>query len=150
MENKINELTQKQGGLEMEAEKIMMKNMQVNNYPVVLATHEQVVMDRAMFMDTLKQFHSAMETRLSIPILGGKCLDLHLLYVQVTQNGGIEKVVKEKGWKDVIAAFAFPKTTTSAAFVLKKCYLEFLFHYEQVYFFRKQGPSSYLGGFMTT
>ncbi|XP_038979914.1 high mobility group B protein 9-like [Phoenix dactylifera] len=143
MENKNNDVTERQVGLEMEGQRIMMENMQVNSYPVAFATQEQVVRDRAIFIETLKQFHAAMGMRFSIPILGGKFLDLHLLYVQVTQSGGIEKVVKEKGWKDVIAAFDFPKTTTSAAYVLKKCYLEILFHYEQVYFFRKQGPVSH-------
>lgn len=69
MENKIEEMTQKQGGLEMEARRIMMEKMPVNNYPVSLATHEQVVMDRAIFMDTLKQFHAAMGSRLSYAFL---------------------------------------------------------------------------------
>lgn len=28
-----------------------------------------------------------------VPVIGGKDLDLHLLYILVTQKGGIEKVV---------------------------------------------------------
>lgn len=29
-----------------------------------------------------------------IPVMGGKGLDLHLLYVEVTKRGGLEKVLK--------------------------------------------------------
>ncbi|RWW24234.1 hypothetical protein GW17_00011498 [Ensete ventricosum] len=37
-------------------------------------------------------------------------------------------------------AFSFPPTTTSASFVLRRYYLSLLHHYEQVYYFRIQGP----------
>ena len=50
------------------------------------------------------------------------------------------KVILERRWRDVIATFNFPPTTTSASFVLRKYYLSLLHHYEQVYFFRTQGP----------
>lgn len=46
----------------------------------------------------------------------------------------------EKKWREVIAAFNFPRTTTSASFVLRKYYLSLLHQYEQVYFFGAQGP----------
>nr|CAD1821244.1 unnamed protein product [Ananas comosus var. bracteatus] len=75
----------------------------------------------------------------AIPVIGGKDLDLHLLYVEVTKRGGLEKVIEEKRWREVICEFKFPPTTTSASFVLRKYYLSLLHHYEQVYFFRTQG-----------
>ncbi|KAL4186646.1 hypothetical protein AMTRI_Chr09g15120 [Amborella trichopoda] len=109
-------------------------------YPLPLASHEDVVKNQAAFIETLRQFHSKMRTRFMIPVLGGKELDLHLLYTEVTNRGGLEKVIGDRKWKDVIAAFNFPPTTTSASFVLRKYYISLLHHYEQVYFFRTKGP----------
>ncbi|XP_011629069.1 high mobility group B protein 9 isoform X3 [Amborella trichopoda] len=109
-------------------------------YPLPLAFHEDVVKNQAAFIETLRQFHSKMRTRFMIPVLGGKELDLHLLYTEVTNRGGLEKVIGDRKWKDVIAAFNFPPTTTSASFVLRKYYISLLHHYEQVYFFRTKGP----------
>ncbi|RZR76524.1 hypothetical protein BHM03_00001338 [Ensete ventricosum] len=52
----------------------------------------------------------------------------------------LKQVIEEKKWREVIAAFKFPPTTTSASFVLRRYYLSLLHHYEQVYYFRTQGP----------
>ncbi|XP_072976532.1 high mobility group B protein 9 [Typha angustifolia] len=109
-------------------------------YPSPLHTHDGIVGDKEAFMDTLRRFHSSMGTKFMIPVIGGKDLDLHLLYVEVTKRGGLEKVIEEKKWREVIAEFKFPPTTTSASFVLRRYYLSLLHHYEQVYFFRAQGP----------
>ncbi|KAK1325382.1 High mobility group B protein 9 [Acorus calamus] len=107
-------------------------------YPEALLSHEDVVRNPAAFMETLRRFHSTLGTK--IPVIGGKDLDLHMLYVQVTQRGGLDKVVREKRWREVIAVFNFPPTTTSASFVLRKYYISLLHHYEKVYFFRLRGP----------
>ena len=48
-------------------------------------------------------------------------------------------MIEEKKWREVIAAFKFPPTTTSASFVLRRYYLSLLHHYEQVYYVRAQG-----------
>ncbi|XP_073102990.1 high mobility group B protein 9-like [Elaeis guineensis] len=109
-------------------------------YPPRLHTHEDVVNDKALFMDSLRRLHSSMGTKFSTPVLGGKEIDLHLLYKEVTQRGGLDKVILEKRWRDVITTFSFPPTTTSASYVLRKYYLSLLHHYEQVYFFGAQGP----------
>ncbi|KAF8014274.1 hypothetical protein BT93_H0188 [Corymbia citriodora subsp. variegata] len=71
-----------------------------------------------------------------IPIIGGKELDLHRLFVEVTSRGGIEKIIRERRWKDVTAIFNFPSTATNASFVLRKYYVSLLHHYEQIYFFK--------------
>ncbi|XP_064991036.1 high mobility group B protein 9-like [Musa acuminata AAA Group] len=109
-------------------------------YPAPLHSHEEVVRDSVGFMESLRRFHSSMSTKFMVPVIGGKELDLHLLYVEVTQRGGLAKVIEEKRWREVIAAFKFPPTTTSASFVLRRYYLSLLHHYEQVYYFRIQGP----------
>uniref|UniRef100_A0A804HRQ2 Uncharacterized protein n=2 Tax=Musa acuminata subsp. malaccensis TaxID=214687 RepID=A0A804HRQ2_MUSAM len=109
-------------------------------YPAPLHSHEEVVSDSVGFIESLRRFHSSMSTKFMVPVIGGKELDLHLLYVEVTQRGGLAKVIEEKRWREVIAAFKFPPTTTSASFVLRRYYLSLLHHYEQVYYFRIQGP----------
>ncbi|CAI0382386.1 unnamed protein product [Linum tenue] len=109
-------------------------------YPAPLAAHEVVVEDGVAFWSTLRRFHFLMGTTFSIPVIGGKYLDLHVLYIEATKRGGFEKVVAEKKWKEVGSVFRFSRTTTSASFVLRKHYLEILYHYEQVHLFRVQGP----------
>ncbi|XP_056163969.1 high mobility group B protein 9 isoform X2 [Syzygium oleosum] len=109
-------------------------------YPAALASHGDVVKDHVLFWDTLRRFHFMMGTKFMVPVIGGKDLDLHVLYVEVTGKGGYEKVVAEKKWREVSNVFRFSPTTTSASFVLKKHYFSFLYHYEQVYFFKQHGP----------
>ncbi|KAJ3690816.1 hypothetical protein LUZ61_019980 [Rhynchospora tenuis] len=109
-------------------------------YPSPLYTHEEVVRDREAFMDALMRFLSSIGSKFTVPVVGGKRLDLHLLYVEVTRRGGLEKVIKNRKWRDIIAEFKFPNTTTSAAYVLRRYYLSLLHHFEQVYFFGANGP----------
>ncbi|XP_029120126.2 high mobility group B protein 9-like [Elaeis guineensis] len=118
----------------------MVEKKQDKFYAAPLVSHQEVVRDRSVFMDTLRQFHATMGTKFMVPVIGGKDLDLHLLYILVTQKDGIEKVIAEKKWREVIAAFNFPRTTTSASFVLRKYYLSLLHQYEQVYFIGARGP----------
>ncbi|XP_027332407.1 high mobility group B protein 10 isoform X3 [Abrus precatorius] len=77
-----------------------------------------------------------------VPTVGGKPLDLYHLFVEVTSRGGLEKVIVDRKWKEVITAFQFRDTITSASFMVRKCYLSLLYHFEQVYYFRKQGRPS--------
>ncbi|RZC48549.1 hypothetical protein C5167_016976 [Papaver somniferum] len=113
------------------------------HYLVPLATHEEIVKNRSVFMETFRHFHSLIGTKIMVPVIGGKELDLHILYVEVTKRGGFEKVVIEKKWRDVGIIFNFPQTATSASYVLRKHYASLLYHYEQVYFFKLQcSPSS--------
>ncbi|XP_075505637.1 high mobility group B protein 10-like isoform X2 [Primulina tabacum] len=76
-----------------------------------------------------------------VPTIGGNRLDLHQLFVEVTSRGGIEKVLRDRRWKEITGAFKFPSSITSASFVLRKYYLSLLYHFEQVYYFRKEEPS---------
>ncbi|KAL8172132.1 hypothetical protein V2J09_023936 [Rumex salicifolius] len=105
-------------------------------YPTPLAGHEEVVAHPKLFWDTLKSFHTSFGTKFMVPVIGGKELDLHLLYVEVTRRGGYEKVVSEKKWREISSVFSFAPTATSASFVLKKHYQSLLHHYEQAYFFK--------------
>ncbi|XP_057440315.1 high mobility group B protein 9-like [Lotus japonicus] len=109
-------------------------------YPPPLASHEVIVNDAKLFLDTLKQFHFHMGSKYMIPVIGGRKLDLHTLYVEVTRRSGYEKVVAEKKWREVGSVFNFSTTTTSASYVLKKHYWNLLYDFEQVHFFKVQGP----------
>ncbi|CAI6006808.1 unnamed protein product [Closterium sp. NIES-64] len=77
---------------------------------------------------------------LRIPQMGGRELDLHLLYREVTGRGGLMQVIADRKWRDVTIPFDFPPTTTSASYVLRKFYINLLHHFEQTYFFNRQGP----------
>ncbi|KAE8668090.1 High mobility group B protein 15 [Hibiscus syriacus] len=108
-------------------------------YPPPLARYEDVVASPSLFLATLKKLHGTMGTKFMIPIIGGKELALHKLFVEVTSRGGIEKLVRERRWKEVTAIFNFPSTATNASFVLRKYYVSLLHHYEQIYFFKARG-----------
>ncbi|XP_043689277.1 high mobility group B protein 10-like [Telopea speciosissima] len=111
-------------------------------YPSPAAEYEEVVHNAEMFMQTLQDLHRFMGTKFMVPTMGGKALDLHRLFVEVTSRGGLEKVIRDRKWRDVIAVFSFPATITNASFVLRKYYISLLHHYEQVYYFHRHGPST--------
>lgn len=119
-----------------------LRNETVSNYhpyPPPLAKYEDIVSSPKLFMGTLEKLHAVMGTKFMIPIIGGKELDLHRLFVEVTSRGGLEKIIRERRWKEVTAVFSFPSTATNASFVLRKYYVSLLHHYEQIYFFKAQG-----------
>ncbi|CAN8295556.1 unnamed protein product [Cochlearia groenlandica] len=103
------------------------------------ATYEAVVADPKLFMYTLERLHSRLGTKFMVPIIGGRDLDLHKLFIEVTSRGGINKIVSEKKWKEVTATFVFPPTATNASYVLRKYYFSLLNNYEQIYFFKSNG-----------
>ncbi|XP_043707467.1 high mobility group B protein 15-like isoform X2 [Telopea speciosissima] len=111
-------------------------------YPPPLAKYQDVVADRKLFMDSLEKLHSTMGTKFMIPTIGGKELDLHRLFVEVTSRGGLEQVIRDRRWKEVTAVFNFPATATNASFVLRKYYISLLHHYEQIYLFGAQDWTS--------
>ncbi|KAA8523491.1 hypothetical protein F0562_009914 [Nyssa sinensis] len=111
------------------------------SYPKPDADYKEVAQNGEIFLEKLKGFHRSFGTNFKVPTIGGKALDLHRLFVEVTSRGGIEKVIRDRKWKEVIGVFNFPSTITSASFVLRKYYLSLLYHFEQVYYFQKEVPS---------
>lgn len=107
-------------------------------YPAPLAKYEEVAANPKLFMSTLEKLHASMGTKFMIPIIGGRELDLHQLFVEVTSRGGMAKIVRDRRWKEVTAVFNFPSTATNASFVLRKYYNSLLLHYEQIYHFKAQ------------
>nr|GMD34298.1 high mobility group B protein 15-like [Ipomoea batatas]GME07539.1 high mobility group B protein 15-like [Ipomoea batatas] len=113
-------------------------------YPPPLATYQDVVASPQLFMDTLQRLHASLGTKFMIPVIGGKYLDLHRLFVEVTSRGGFSKVLGEKRWKEVTTVFNFPSSATNASFILRKYYASLLHHYERIYYFNAKcwTPSS--------
>ncbi|CAI9117006.1 OLC1v1018312C1 [Oldenlandia corymbosa var. corymbosa] len=111
-------------------------NQSPRSYPAPLASHEEVVANPSVFWDTLRIFHKTLGTKYMVPVIGGKELNLHVLYAEVTKRGGFDKVVEQKKWREVSGVFEFGPTTTSASYALRKHYFNLLHHYEMVYFFR--------------
>ncbi|KAK1430895.1 hypothetical protein QVD17_13998 [Tagetes erecta] len=110
-------------------------------YPSPEASYEQIIQNPQFFWEKLQLFHQAFGSKFKIPVIGGSSLDLHRLFIEVTSRGGIEKLVSDRRWKEVMAAFKFGPTITNASFVLRKYYLSLLYHFEQVYYFHKKTPS---------
>ncbi|XP_076902610.1 high mobility group B protein 10-like isoform X2 [Bidens hawaiensis] len=110
-------------------------------YPPPEASYEQITQNPQFFWDKLQLFHSSLGTKFKIPVIGGSSLDLHRLFIEVTSRGGIGKIVNDRRWKEVMAAFKFGPTITNASFVLRKYYLSLLYHFEQVYYFHKKAPT---------
>ncbi|CAI9260490.1 unnamed protein product [Lactuca saligna] len=111
------------------------------SYPAALASHDDVVKDFSLFWETLRSFHRFMGTPLMVPVIGGKELNLHVLYIEVTKRGGFDKVVRLKKWREVSESFGFSTTTTSASYALRKRYMKFLYHYEIVYFLTSESST---------
>ncbi|KAK7322340.1 hypothetical protein VNO77_25719 [Canavalia gladiata] len=115
----------------------------INPYPPPTALYQDIINDENLFWEKLQAFHKSFGTRFKIPTVGGNPLNLHHLFIEVTSRGGLEKVIVDRKWKEVIMTFNFRDTITSGSFMVRKAYLSLLFHFEQVYYFRKQGiPSS--------
>ncbi|KVI08297.1 ARID/BRIGHT DNA-binding domain-containing protein [Cynara cardunculus var. scolymus] len=112
------------------------KTMQYYLYPPPIAQYEDVIANAKLFMDILGKFHAAMGTKFKIPIVGGKDLDLHRLFMEVTSRGGIKRVLEEKKWREVTNCFSFPPSATNASFILRKYYMSLIHHFEQVYYFK--------------
>ncbi|CAN8311268.1 unnamed protein product [Cochlearia groenlandica] len=123
--------------------------MPMNNISVTpAATYEAIVSDPKLFMTSLENLHTLLGTKFMVPIIGGRDLDLHKLFIEVTSRGGINKIVHEKRWKEVTATFVFPPTATNASYVLRKYYFSLLNNFEQVYFFKSS--SQFLSNCMQT
>ncbi|ESQ51864.1 hypothetical protein EUTSA_v10017860mg [Eutrema salsugineum] len=110
-------------------------------YPSHLASYEDVVANKDLFMSTLKKLHSEMGTKFWIPKVRFRDLDLHKLFVEVTSRGGIEQIVREEKWQVVFDTFNFPKSQRNPIFTkhVRRHYYSLLHDYEIVYFFKARG-----------
>jgi hypothetical protein len=65
-----------------------------------------------------------------VPTLGHRELDLHKLYEEVTSRGGVQAVIDNKQWHNVVRALKLPSTCTNAAFALRVHYMKYLKDFE--------------------
>ncbi|XP_059277360.1 high mobility group B protein 10-like isoform X1 [Lycium ferocissimum] len=111
------------------------------SYPKPEAEYQEILQNSQLFWNKLQQFSASLSSNFQIPLVAGTPLDLHRLFIEVTSRGGIEKVIRDRKWGEVKGIFRFPSSVTNASFVLRKYYLSMLYHFEQVYYFRKEEPS---------
>jgi hypothetical protein len=89
------------------------------------------------FLKSLSKFHQQKGETLKIPQIGGRELDIHLLYKEVTERGGFQQVSSSKLWKEIVSALKIPSSCTSASYTLRNHYQRLLFQFEQQNFFGK-------------
>jgi hypothetical protein len=89
------------------------------------------------FIKSLSKFHQQKGETLKIPQIGGRELDIYLLYKEVTERGGFQQVSNNKLWKEIVSALKIPSSCTSASYTLRNHYQRLLFQYEQQNFFGK-------------
>lgn len=117
-------------------------SINLNSYPPpdAAAAYEDILQSPELFMEKLNALHRSVGSKFRAPTLGGKALNLHQLFVETTSRGGIEKVIEDRKWKEVVSSFNFPPSITSGSFALRKYYLSILYYFEQVYYHKKQLP----------
>ncbi|XP_061176440.1 AT-rich interactive domain-containing protein 2-like isoform X2 [Saccostrea echinata] len=87
------------------------------------------------FMSTLKQFHRNRGTPIGKnPVIGGKEVDMYLLYRQVIKFGGWRKINDEQIWENFLSDFKIPGGCSNGTQALKFIYVRYLDAYEKVYF----------------
>ncbi|XP_058138210.1 AT-rich interactive domain-containing protein 3A [Dasypus novemcinctus] len=86
---------------------------------------------RKEFLDDLFSFMQKRGTPVNrIPIMAKQVLDLFMLYVLVTEKGGLVEVINKKLWREVTKGLNLPTSITSAAFTLRTQYMKYLYPYE--------------------
>ena len=88
---------------------------------------------RLKFMKALAEFCDAAGTPLSkLPTMGGREIDLHLLYTQVGKRGGFERATAERKWTEIAERMNMHHASGShLAAALKKQYQQLLLPYER-------------------
>uniref|UniRef100_A0ACB8F0E0 AT-rich interactive domain-containing protein 3A n=1 Tax=Sphaerodactylus townsendi TaxID=933632 RepID=A0ACB8F0E0_9SAUR len=86
---------------------------------------------RKEFLDDLFSFMQKRGTPVNrIPIMAKQVLDLFMLYVLVTEKGGLVEVINKKLWREITKGLSLPTSITSAAFTLRTQYMKYLYPYE--------------------
>ncbi|XP_045846728.1 AT-rich interactive domain-containing protein 3A isoform X1 [Meles meles] len=107
----------------------------VTRKPVPVSTRLLYELDgdpkRKEFLDDLFSFMQKRGTPVNrIPIMAKQVLDLFMLYVLVTEKGGLVEVINKKLWREITKGLNLPTSITSAAFTLRTQYMKYLYPYE--------------------
>lgn len=91
--------------------------------------------EKIEFLKELHIFHRNRGTPFEkLPKIGGKEIDLYLLYRRVISFGGLRKIHEEDTWKQIAADFKMPKGCCNGSQALKHIYVRYLDKYERVHF----------------
>ncbi|KAI5733005.1 hypothetical protein M8J76_006582 [Diaphorina citri] len=91
--------------------------------------------EKESFLRDLQHFHETRGTPCRhVPKIGGKEIDLYLLYCLVTSNGGWVKVNSRNQWNSLLKEFHLPKHCVNVSVALKQIYLRYLDKYEKAHF----------------
>ncbi|VVC38248.1 Armadillo-type fold,DNA-binding RFX-type winged-helix domain,Armadillo-like helical,ARID DNA-binding [Cinara cedri] len=96
--------------------------------------------EKASFLRDLQHFHDTRGTpSRASPKIDGKEIDLYLLYVLVTAQGGWVKVNQRNDWKNLLENFDLISSCVNAEVALKQIYLRYLDRYEKINFLGETG-----------
>ncbi|XP_066154556.1 AT-rich interactive domain-containing protein 2 isoform X2 [Euwallacea fornicatus] len=96
--------------------------------------------ERDSFLRDLRHFHEVRGTPFKrCPTLGGKEIDLYLLYSLITAEGGWIKVNSKNLWNNFWPHFKIPSSCVNASVALKQIYLRYLDRWEKVHFLGEDG-----------
>ncbi|XP_050383194.1 high mobility group B protein 9-like [Argentina anserina] len=93
--------------------------------------------DSEGFYERLSKLNESLGYNLVVDVRQTK-LNLYLFYKEVTLRGGFNQVNKDRRWDDIASSLKMDGRKLNNPDILLKLYALFLFHYEQIYFYR--GP----------
>ncbi|CAH1968878.1 unnamed protein product [Acanthoscelides obtectus] len=96
--------------------------------------------ERDGFLRDLQHFHETRGTPYKRPpSIGGKEVDLYLLYSLVTSHGGWLKVNFKNIWPEIFTQLELPRSCVNGSVALKQIYLRYLDRWEKVHFLHEDG-----------
>ncbi|KAK9875639.1 hypothetical protein WA026_009438 [Henosepilachna vigintioctopunctata] len=96
--------------------------------------------ERDGFLRDLQHFHDTRGTPYKkLPTIGGREVDLYLLYTLVTAQGGWLKVNSKNAWPDLLQHFHLPSKCVNGSIALKQVYLRYLDRWEKVHYLGEEG-----------
>ncbi|KAG2251541.1 hypothetical protein Bca52824_081677 [Brassica carinata] len=108
-------------------------------------TYLDLIANSDLFLDKLHDLPQDSGRIVKDPNVGEEILDLHQLFIEVINRGGIEKVIMDCKCNEVTGIFNLKTEVKNAAYVLRKTDLKMLFELEHVP--SKTATWHYLKGF---
>ncbi|KAI9579874.1 AT-rich interactive domain-containing protein 2 [Glossina fuscipes] len=87
------------------------------------------------FYKDLQQFHEKRNTPVQMPKISGREVNLHLLYCEVTERGGFQKVNMRDEWEEILPELGLKEKCVNGTAALKYIYRRILEKYERQNFF---------------
>ncbi|CAG9819624.1 unnamed protein product [Phaedon cochleariae] len=95
--------------------------------------------ERDAFLRDLQHFHEIRGTPFKRPpTLGGKEVDLYLLYNLVISQGGWLRVNNKNSWSEILPSLNLPISCVNGSIGLKQTYLRYLDRWEKVHFLHEE------------